>query len=108
MNASKLKTRYIIKLGTRVLTKIDGSLDEYRIKEVLSSIRKQRSKDIEFVLVSSGAVGLGRKALGMEKNISLAEKQACAAVGQVSLMETYKRLGTEFDIPVAQILLTHH
>lgn len=101
------KTRFVIKLGTRVLTKEDGALAESRVREFLSAIKDFRFQDQEFVLVSSGAVGLGRKQLGLTKNLQLAEKQACAAVGQVTLMETYKRIASEFDIPVAQILLTH-
>ncbi len=105
---AKTKVRYVIKLGTRVLTQADGSLAEPRVREFLSTIHKYKSEDTEFVLVTSGAVGLGRKALGLEKDLSLAAKQACAAVGQVTLMEIYKKIASECGLQIAQILLTHN
>lgn len=107
MAKSSAKKRFVIKLGTRVLTQDDGSLSETRIKEFLEAISKFRDGKNEFVLVSSGAVGLGRKELGLTKNLELSEKQACAAVGQVRLMETYRRIAHQYNIPVAQVLLTH-
>jgi glutamate 5-kinase len=58
--------------------------------------------------VTSGAVGAGMGALGYDKRpSSLAELQACAAVGQCRLMATYEQLFSRFDLRVAQVLLTH-
>jgi len=103
----KNKVRYVIKLGTRVLTMKDGALAETRIKDFIQTVAQFKDKNTEFVLVSSGAVGLGRKELGISKPLELAEKQACAAIGQVSLMGTYKRIASEEGLQVAQILLTN-
>jgi len=59
------------------------------------------------VLVSSGAVAVGRKMIGLkEKPKELAEKQACAAVGQASLMTVYQKLFSEYHQLTAQVLLT--
>ncbi len=65
-------------------------------------------KGIEIIIVSSGAIGTGKKRLGItKKSMSLPEKQAVAAVGQIVLMQEYKQLFREAGIPVAQVLLDH-
>src|SRR5262249_37646206 len=62
----------------------------------------------EVALVTSGAVGAGMGVLGYAKRpTELAELQACAAVGQSRLMATYEKLFAQFDLHVAQVLLTH-
>jgi glutamate 5-kinase len=62
----------------------------------------------EIVIVTSGAVGAGMGVLGYGKRPdSLAEQQACAAVGQSRLMATYEKLFGEYGLHVAQVLLTH-
>src|SRR5205085_3558985 len=62
----------------------------------------------QIVLVSSGAVGAGMGVLGYDKRpADLASMQACAAVGQSRLMATYEKLFAEFNLHVAQVLLTH-
>ncbi len=75
-----------------------------KLARVLTDIRNQNK---EIVLVSSGAIGAGRKALGIkEKPKSLSKKQACAAVGQARLMMIYQKLFAEYNQTIAQILIT--
>ncbi len=101
-------TRIVVKLGTGVLTDSRKQPDSARMEQLVSQVAEQRRADKEMVLVSSGAVGAGMGALGYEKRPSqLADLQACAAVGQSRLMATYEKLFARFDLPVAQVLLTH-
>jgi glutamate 5-kinase len=99
--------RIIIKVGTKVLTKEDGVLDERVIIDLVSQIATLRERGIQVVLVSSGAVGSGRALLGAPlPGDPLAIKQVYAAVGQNALMNLYAKYLTAFDITLAQILVT--
>src|SRR5437016_687018 len=101
-------SRIVIKLGTGVLTDARKHLDLGQIRQLVAQIASQRKAGKEVVLVTSGAVGAGMGELGYDKRPSeLATLQACAAVGQSRLMATYEKLFAEFDLPVAQVLLTH-
>ena len=101
-------TRVVVKLGTGVLTDSRKQPDLAQMEQLVAQVAAQRRAKREVVLVSSGAVGAGMGALGHEKRPSeLAELQACAAVGQSRLMSTYEKLFAKFDLPVAQVLLTH-
>jgi glutamate 5-kinase len=100
--------RIVVKLGTGVLTDSRKQPDPARMEQLVGQIADQRRKGREIVVVSSGAVGAGMGVLGHERRPSqLAELQACAAVGQSRLMAVYERLFAEFQMPVAQVLLTH-
>src|ERR1043166_6313248 len=78
------------------------------MQQLVAQLAGQRKAGREIVLVTSGAVGAGMGALGWEKRPSeLAELQACAAVGLTRLVAAYERLFSEFDLQVAQVLLTH-
>ena len=99
--------RIVIKLGTGVLTSGIGELDTQRIATLCQQIQLLRAHGIEVILVSSGAVGLGMGQLGLKKRPKdLANLQACAAVGQSILMNTWQRGFDPHGITVAQILLT--
>ena len=68
-----------------------------------------RNRGLDVVLVSSGAIGVGRKALGFNSRPdSLEQKQACASVGQAMLMMIYQKLFREYNHTASQILLTKH
>ena len=98
----------VIKLGTGVLTHGIGQLDEARIAAVCAQIAGLRARGAEVLVVSSGAVGLGMGALGLAKRPGeLARKQACAAVGQSLLMQTWQRGFAPLGLTAAQVLLTH-
>ncbi len=99
--------RVVIKLGTGVLTSGIGELDTARIDALCQQVGTLRSRGIEVILVSSGAVGLGMGKLGLKKRPrDLASLQACAAVGQSILINTWQKGFDPQGLTVAQILLT--
>jgi glutamate 5-kinase len=100
--------RAVIKLGTSTVTGSAGEFSLERVEPIVRAIAALRTAGRQAVLVSSGAVGLGRGWLGLHPSRlkDMATKQACAAVGQSLLMEAYKRLFAAHDVKIAQVLLT--
>jgi glutamate 5-kinase len=100
--------RVVIKVGTSTVTGSQGELSLERIEPIVRSIVALQKDRRQVVLVSSGAVGLGRGRLELHPSRlkDMATKQACAAVGQSLLMEAYKRLFGEHEVKIAQVLLT--
>ena len=99
--------RIVVKVGTRILTAQDNSLDVEYVQDLATQMAQIRSRGVELVLVSSGAVGAGMGRLGLTKRPkSIEELQACASVGQVQLMHHYKLALREHNIAVGQLLLT--
>jgi len=98
----------VIKAGTGVLTKSDdGTLDRGALVRLVSAIAELIDNGHPCLFVSSGAVGSGVSAFGLgEYPDDTATRQACAAVGQARLMQTYSGLFSNFDITAAQVLLT--
>lgn len=98
----------IIKAGTGVLTKsADGTIDHAALVHLVAAIAGVMDQGRRCLFVSSGAVGSGVSAFGLsEYPKDTATRQACAAVGQARLMQTYSSLFAHFDITVAQVLLT--
>ena len=97
----------VVKVGTGVLTKEDGKLDQPTLLKLITALAGLMDQGEKIVLVSSGAVGAGTRALGLkEYPTDRATKQACAAVGQARLIRIYEGLFTYFSRSVAQILLT--
>ena len=98
----------VIKAGTGVLTKsADGTLDKAALVHLVSAIARLIDDGHRCLFVSSGAVGSGVSAFGLgEYPRDTATRQACAAVGQARLMQTYSSLFANFDITIAQVLLT--
>ena len=95
--------RLVIKVGTAVLTQGE-ELALQRMKNLVKLISiLKNDKNLEVILVSSGAVGAGYTELKLDKTI-LANKQTLAAIGQPKLMKTYQEMFQEFGITVAQIL----
>ncbi len=110
MRSSALKSvrRLVVKLGTGVLTDSRKRPDLVQFAQLVSQVAALRASGLEVVLVTSGAVGAGMGVLGYDTRPgSLAERQACAAIGQSRLMATYDSLFRHFDQPIAQVLLTH-
>jgi len=100
--------RVVVKLGTGVLTHGIGQLDAGRIAAICAQVAELRAKGTEVIIVSSGAVGLGMGRLGLSrKPKEVSKKQACAAVGQSLLMQTWQRGFEPHGLTVAQVLLTH-
>jgi len=101
-------SRIVVKLGTGVLTDSRKQLDPAQLEQIVAQVAALRAAGKEVVVVTSGAVGAGMGALGYDaRPANLAEKQACAAVGQSRLMSTYEKLFAKHDLVVAQVLLTH-
>ncbi len=98
----------VIKAGTGVLTRInDGTLDGASLVRLVTAIAGLVESGRRCLLVSSGAVGAGVSAFGLDGYPDdLTTRQACAAVGQARLMHTYESLFRNFDLAVAQVLLT--
>ena len=104
MNSAKL---VVVKVGTRVLTRRDGSLDDERVKAIADQLAELRARGRRVVLVSSGAVAAGMGRLEMDRRPSnVAELQAAAAVGQSRLIESYDRALAAHGLHAAQVLLT--
>jgi glutamate 5-kinase len=101
-------SRIVVKLGTSTVTDPDGSVSQERLAPIVQSIAHLHRAGKQIVLVSSGAVGLGRGRLGLHRarTSDLVLRQACAAVGQSLLMHCYERLFHAHDINIAQLLLT--
>lgn len=100
--------RIVVKLGTSTVTGTEGEFCHGRVEPIVRSIAALRKSGCQIVLVSSGAVGLGRGWLGLHRSRldDLVTKQACAAVGQSLLMDAYKELFSSQKVKVAQVLLT--
>lgn len=100
--------RMVVKVGTSTVTGADGQLCLERVEPIAQSIADLIKAGRQVVLVSSGAVGLGRGWLSLHQSRleDLVTKQACAAVGQSLLMDAYKNLFSKWELKIAQVLLT--
>jgi glutamate 5-kinase len=99
--------RLVVKLGTQVVTHDGVELALGRLMSLVESMARLRLAGREILLVSSGAVGMGIRTLGLaEKPRSLGLRQACAAVGQGQLMSVYTQAFAQLGVTTAQVLLT--
>jgi glutamate 5-kinase len=98
--------RIVVKLGTHVVTHHGREFALGRVFALVESLAGLRRAGRDIVVVSSGAVGLGRKALGLEGPLSLGLRQACAAAGQGRLISLYTQAFGQLDVEVGQVLLT--
>jgi glutamate 5-kinase len=100
--------RVVVKIGTSVLTKPDGSLDRKYMGEIARQVCELTKQGREVIIVSSGAIGSGVKELGLKTMPrDIPTRQGAAAVGQSILMEAWRSAFREFGVKVAQILLTY-
>ena len=108
--ASPLATarRIVVKVGSALLVdQATGRLNRAWLETLIEDLRRLRRRGQQVILVSSGAVALGRRHLKLPKGtLRLEEKQAAAAVGQIRLAHAYKELLEDEEITVAQVLLT--
>lgn len=102
------KKRIVIKVGTTTITHDEtGNINLEKLEKFVRILTNLRNKGKEVIVVSSGAVGIGRHVLGLlERPETDAAKQACAAVGQGRLMMIYEKLFNEYSQLTAQVLLT--
>jgi len=97
----------VVKVGTRVLTRADGALDQERVACIAGQLARLWQAGRRVVLVSSGAVGAGLARLQMERRpTAVAQLQAAAAIGQSLLIESYNRALEPHQLHAAQVLLT--
>lgn len=99
--------KIVIKVGTSTLAHSTGRLNIRRVEELCKVLSDLKNSGHEVILVSSGAIGMGRGKLQLsEKPVDIPTKQAAAAVGQCELMYTYDKLFSEYNHTVAQLLMT--
>jgi len=100
--------RIVIKIGTSILTDEEGNVDISYIKKIAKQISKLRKKGKDIIIVSSGAIGCGRRELGIRGKIrDIKLRQATAAVGQNLLMHDYHIAFKKHNQKVAQILIAY-
>ena len=111
----KNKKRIVVKIGSSSLQhSATGELDYGKMDIFVRELCNLKNQGKEVVLVTSGAVAAGRKAVGISKKDqescenSMAIKQACAAIGQARLMMIYEKLFAEYNQLTAQILMTKY
>lgn len=104
----KNKKRIVVKIGSSSLTHPEsGSLNLCKTEKLVRVLCDLRNEGKDVILVSSGAIAVGRKEMGLsEKPSRIAQKQALAAVGQARLMMIYQKLFAEYSQTTAQILMT--
>lgn len=103
----KDKKRVVVKIGSSSLQHSEtGDLDYIKMDILVRELCNIRNQGKDVILVTSGAIGCGRKSLHIKPPLTIAQKQACAAIGQARLMTTYQRIFSEYSHQAAQILLT--
>ena len=100
--------RVVVKVGSALLVQQDtGQLRREWLTSLIEDLMRLRARGQQVILVSSGAIALGRRELGLAPGVlRLDESQAAAAVGQIRLAHAYKELLGEHGVIVAQVLLT--
>ena len=100
--------RVVVKVGSALLTDAEtGRINRTWLESLIEDLLRLRRRGQQVILVSSGAIALGRRQLGLAKGpLRLEESQAAAAVGQIRLAHVYKELLESRDVTVAQVLLT--
>lgn len=106
--ALKDKKRIVIKIGSSSLMHEEtGRMNLNKIEKMIRILVDMKNSGKEVVLVSSGAIAVGRNAIGLhERPDELPVKQACAAIGQAKLMMVYQKIFAEYSTIAAQVLLT--
>jgi len=99
--------RIVAKFGTSLLTGGSERLDQGIMSSLVGQVTQLRKQGLEVIIVSSGAIASGRHKLGLTKQIKgIPFKQVLASVGQHRLMSLYEQLFSQYNITVAQALLT--
>jgi glutamate 5-kinase len=97
----------VVKVGSRILTANDNIPSTVRIRGLVNAIARLQRSGVRTLLVSSGAIAQGMRALELTKRPkSIPHKQACASIGQIRLMHIYESYFSRYKIPIGQVLLT--
>lgn len=103
----KEKKRIVIKVGTSTVTYAKtGNINLEKLEKFVRVLINLRNRGKEIIVVSSGAVGIGKNVLGISEKPAGSVKQACVAVGQGRLMMIYEKFFAEYSQLTAQVLLT--
>ena len=102
------RKRIVIKIGSSYLMHKDtGRLNLRKIEKLVRTLVDLKNSGKDVILVSSGAIAVGRTAIGLhERPDELPVKQACAAIGQAKLMMVYQKIFAEYSAIAAQVLMT--
>ncbi len=104
----KQEQRIVIKIGSSSLINNDGTINENIFMQIIDVINSIMKKDKKVILVTSGAIAIGRNILGLKKKPEkIALKQACAAIGQARLVEEYQKYANKYQLICSQILVNH-
>ena len=104
INKSK---KIIIKIGSSILIDKRGKLKKNWLKDFVSDVKHLLHKKKKIIIVSSGAIALGSEYLGIKKKkLKVDQSQAIASIGQIILMDFYKKVFDSSKIKISQILLT--
>jgi glutamate 5-kinase len=100
--------RIVVKVGSALLVDAESArVNRAWLETLVEDLLRLRRRGQRVILVSSGAIALGRRRLGLKHGtLRLEESQAAAAVGQIRLAHAYKELLESNDVTVAQVLLT--
>lgn len=99
--------RMVVKIGTNLLSGVSGKIETGFMDHIARQIALLHQKGIEVLLVTSGAIGAGMNEMGLkERPRTLPDRQAMAAIGQSRLMHVYDEVFSEYNLRVAQVLLT--
>ena len=104
----KDKKRIVVKVGSSSLTHAEtGSIDLIKMEKLVRELTDLHNRGKEVILVSSGAIAVERKTIGMKERPSqLSVKQACASIGQARLMMMYQKFFMEYNQIASQVLMT--
>jgi glutamate 5-kinase len=104
----RLARRIVVKVGSALLVDAEtGRINRAWLETLIDDLLRLRRRGQRVILVSSGAIALGRRRLGLKPGaLRLEESQAAAAVGQIRLAHAYKELLETHEVTVAQVLLT--
>ena len=108
MKNFKDKRRVVVKIGSSSLNhEGTGNLNFTKLEKLVRELCDMRNQGMDVCLVSSGAIAVGRKSIGLtERPKTISTKQACAAVGQARLMMTYQKMFSEYHQTAGQVLMT--
>ena len=110
MNRDRLKDkkRIVVKIGSSSLAHEEtGEMNLIKLEKLVRELCDYRNRGIDVVLVSSGAISVGSRTLGLAgRPTEISLKQACASVGQAKLMVMYQKLFAEYNQVASQILMT--
>ena len=106
INSFNESKKIVIKIGSSLIINKKGGVKKQVLKNISEDIDKLLKKKKEVIIVSSGAIALGKKKLGLPDKINLNQSQAAAARGQIELITSWKNEFKKLNRQVAQILLS--